>query len=77
MGYEPYNAPEAGLCGRYCLRDPKTKRCFRDQDGNLLTFPDAVTAEAAKPVAVKRVKEAEVIADSAIAETPVKAGKAK
>ena len=63
MGYEVYGEPSAGLCGRYCLRDPKTGRCFRDADGNLLTFPDAATAEAAKPVAVKKVKEAEVIAE--------------
>ena len=74
MGYEVYGEPSAGLCGRFCLRDPETRKCFRDADGKLLTFPDAATAEAAKPVAVKKVKEAEVIAE------PVKAapvGKAK
>ncbi len=26
MGYEVYGDPSAGLCGRYCLRDPKTGR---------------------------------------------------
>lgn len=74
MGYEVYGAADAGLCGRFCLRDPETRKCFRDADGKLLIFPDAATAEAAKPVAVKKAKEVEVIAE------PVKAapvGKAK
>ena len=83
MGYEVYGDPSAGLCGRFCLRDPETRKCFRDTDGKLLTFPDAATAEAAKPVAVKKVKEAAVIAgsaendDSYTAETPAKSGKGK
>jgi hypothetical protein len=63
MGYEVYGAREAGLNGRFCLRDPHTGKCFRDADGRLYTYPDAVTAEAAKPVAVKRVREVEAIAE--------------
>jgi hypothetical protein len=65
MSWEVYGAREAGLNGRFCLRDPETRRCYRDADGRLYTYPDAVTAEAAKPVAVKRGKEAEVIAEPA------------
>lgn len=70
MGYEVYGPPEAGLCGRFCLRDAATGRCFRDADGNLITFADAVTAQAAIPIPTKQAKEAAVIAE------PVKTEKA-
>ena len=77
MPYEVYGGkanPTSGLLNRYCLRDPETGKCVRDADGNLITFPDAETAEAAKPVQRKKAKEAEVIAEPVAEPEPVKKG---
>lgn len=70
MAWEVYggkSAPESGLGASYCLRDSVTGQCKRDWQGHLQTFPDADTAKAAIPLAVKEAKAAEVIA------APVKA----
>lgn len=73
MAYEIYASPDAGLLGRYCLRDPVTKRCFRDAIGRLYTYPDAVTARAAMPIASKQASEPEAFAQPVKRHT-VKAG---
>ena len=79
MAWEVYGgkaAPGSGLAGVYCLRDTVSKRCMRDGQGALITFATAETAQAGIPVAVKREKEAEVIAAPVeVKAAPAKAGK--